>query len=151
MSGQQRERHPGYNKYRGMKLDWNAKKHPCAHYDLFSSGLQPQCLSKSLLPVFGVLRLPCSTQTQTRSILRTRHAIFTTSLLQRLQAWRFWVQMQARCYLQGRSVDCDRTTSRRALAGVGAHSTTQTFEFISDAATAGANSVLVLPNAYFGM
>ena len=49
-------------------------------------------------------------------------------------------------------------TARRAvgpsfpiMAGVGAHSTTQTLEFISDAAAAGANSVLVLPNAYFGM
>ena len=48
-------------------------------------------------------------------------------------------------------------TARRAvgpsfpiMAGVGAHSTTQTLEFISDAATAGADSVLVLPNAYFG-
>jgi 4-hydroxy-2-oxoglutarate aldolase len=47
-------------------------------------------------------------------------------------------------------------TARRAvgpfpiMAGVGAHSTAQTLEFISDAAAAGANSVLVLPNAYFG-
>lgn len=49
-------------------------------------------------------------------------------------------------------------TARRAvgpnfpiMAGVGAHSTAQTLEYISDAAVAGANSVLVLPNAYFGM
>lgn len=49
-------------------------------------------------------------------------------------------------------------TARRAvgpkfpiMAGVGAHSTAQTLEFISDAAAAGANSVLVLPNAYFGL
>lgn len=48
-------------------------------------------------------------------------------------------------------------TARRAvgpsfpiMAGVGAHSTAQTIEYISDAVTAGANSVLVLPNAYFG-
>jgi 4-hydroxy-2-oxoglutarate aldolase len=48
-------------------------------------------------------------------------------------------------------------TARRAvgpsfplMAGVGGHSTRQTLEFISDAATAGANSVLCLPPAYFG-
>lgn len=48
-------------------------------------------------------------------------------------------------------------TARRAvgpsfpiMAGVGAHSTAQTLQYISDAAAAGANSVLVLPNAYFG-
>jgi Dihydrodipicolinate synthetase family len=49
-------------------------------------------------------------------------------------------------------------TARRAvgpsfpiMAGVGSHSTAQTLEFISDAATAGADSVLVLPCCYFGM
>jgi len=36
------------------------------------------------------------------------------------------------------------------LAGVGGHSTRQVLEFISDAADAGANYVLVLPPAYFG-
>lgn len=48
-------------------------------------------------------------------------------------------------------------TARRAvgptfpiMAGVGAHSTSQTLELIADAAAAGANSVLVLPCAYFG-
>ncbi|KAJ4343381.1 hypothetical protein N0V95_006682 [Ascochyta clinopodiicola] len=48
-------------------------------------------------------------------------------------------------------------TARRAvgpsfpiMAGVGSHSTAQTLEFIADAATAGANSVLVLPCCYFG-
>ncbi|KAF1851674.1 dihydrodipicolinate synthetase [Cucurbitaria berberidis CBS 394.84] len=48
-------------------------------------------------------------------------------------------------------------TARRAvgptfplMAGVGGHSTAQVLEFISDAAEAGANSVLVLPPAYFG-
>lgn len=49
------------------------------------------------------------------------------------------------------------TTARHAvgpsfplMAGVGGHSTRQTLEFISDAAAAGADSVLVLPPAYFG-
>ncbi|KAJ4369219.1 hypothetical protein N0V83_006304 [Neocucurbitaria cava] len=48
-------------------------------------------------------------------------------------------------------------TARRAvgpsfslMAGVGGHSTAQVLEFIGDAAEAGANSVLVLPPAYFG-
>lgn len=36
------------------------------------------------------------------------------------------------------------------MAGVGAHSTAQVLEHISDAASAGANYVLVLPPAYFG-
>ncbi|KAI0468461.1 hypothetical protein F4859DRAFT_205073 [Xylaria cf. heliscus] len=36
------------------------------------------------------------------------------------------------------------------MAGVGGHSTRQVLEFISDAAEAGANYVLVLPPAYFG-
>lgn len=36
------------------------------------------------------------------------------------------------------------------MAGVGAHSTKQTLELISDAAAAGANYALVLPPAYFG-
>ncbi|KAI1196268.1 hypothetical protein F5X97DRAFT_220800 [Nemania serpens] len=36
------------------------------------------------------------------------------------------------------------------MAGVGGHSTRQVLEFISDAADAGADSVLVLPPAYFG-
>lgn len=36
------------------------------------------------------------------------------------------------------------------MAGVGAHSTRQVLEHISDAANAGANYVLVLPPAYFG-
>ncbi|TVY81205.1 putative 4-hydroxy-2-oxoglutarate aldolase [Lachnellula suecica] len=36
------------------------------------------------------------------------------------------------------------------MAGVGAHSTKQVLELISDAAKAGANYVLVLPPAYFG-
>lgn len=36
------------------------------------------------------------------------------------------------------------------LAGVGGHSTAQVLEFIADAATAGANYVLLLPPAYFG-
>ncbi|KAF2106861.1 dihydrodipicolinate synthase [Lophiotrema nucula] len=36
------------------------------------------------------------------------------------------------------------------MAGVGGHSTRQVLEFIEDAADAGANSVLVLPPAYFG-
>lgn len=36
------------------------------------------------------------------------------------------------------------------MAGCGAHSTKQVLEFISDAADAGANYVLVLPPAYFG-
>ncbi|OJD23756.1 hypothetical protein ACJ73_04889 [Blastomyces percursus] len=36
------------------------------------------------------------------------------------------------------------------MAGVGAHSTRQVLEHISDAAAAGANYVLVLPPAYFG-
>jgi len=48
-------------------------------------------------------------------------------------------------------------TARRAcgpsyplMAGVGGHSTKQVLEFISDAADAGANYVLLLPPAYFG-
>lgn len=36
------------------------------------------------------------------------------------------------------------------MAGVGGHSVKQVLEFISDAADAGANSVLLLPPAYFG-
>jgi len=36
------------------------------------------------------------------------------------------------------------------MAGVGGHSTRQVLEFVSDAADAGANYVLVLPPAYFG-
>jgi dihydrodipicolinate synthase/N-acetylneuraminate lyase len=36
------------------------------------------------------------------------------------------------------------------MAGVGGHSTKQVFEFISDAVEAGADSVLLLPPAYFG-
>ena len=36
------------------------------------------------------------------------------------------------------------------MAGVGGHSTAQVLEYIGDAAAAGANSVLVLPCAYFG-
>ncbi|TPX12624.1 uncharacterized protein E0L32_000801 [Thyridium curvatum] len=36
------------------------------------------------------------------------------------------------------------------MAGVGAHSTKQVLQYIADAAEAGANSVLVLPPAYFG-
>ncbi|KAI1109327.1 hypothetical protein F5Y14DRAFT_444761 [Nemania sp. NC0429] len=36
------------------------------------------------------------------------------------------------------------------MAGVGGHSTRQVLEFIADAADAGADSVLVLPPAYFG-
>jgi dihydrodipicolinate synthase/N-acetylneuraminate lyase len=36
------------------------------------------------------------------------------------------------------------------MAGVGGHSTKQVLEFISDAADAGADSVLLLPPAYFG-
>ncbi|KAF2963634.1 hypothetical protein GQX73_g9928 [Xylaria multiplex] len=36
------------------------------------------------------------------------------------------------------------------MAGVGGHSTRQVLEFITDAADAGANYVLVLPSAYFG-
>ncbi|CAL5874233.1 uncharacterized protein PFLUO_LOCUS8521 [Penicillium psychrofluorescens] len=36
------------------------------------------------------------------------------------------------------------------MAGVGTHSTKQTLELVQDAATAGANYVLVLPPAYFG-
>ncbi|KAF2193671.1 dihydrodipicolinate synthetase [Zopfia rhizophila CBS 207.26] len=49
------------------------------------------------------------------------------------------------------------STARRAvgptfpiMAGVGAHSTRQVLKHIADAAEAGANSVLVLPPAYFG-
>ena len=47
-------------------------------------------------------------------------------------------------------------TARRAvgqfplMAGVGGHSTRQVLEHIADAADAGANSVLLLPPAYFG-
>ncbi|KAK5662073.1 hypothetical protein OQA88_10187 [Cercophora sp. LCS_1] len=36
------------------------------------------------------------------------------------------------------------------MAGVGGHSTKQVLEFVSDAADAGADWVLVLPPAYFG-